>query len=321
MNKFHIFLASLSFYTLAIGTSFSDQWKMMQQEYRLLSEQFNTQDTNRFMHPYWQQQKQKMKALIEGKEDPNFLLKEPISGPMLRNEWSKTQDYEVVYLQHCIKDATRQFILPFHDVQFGGLTLKCNEFNCSINALGQLFFFTKLIERTKFENLNTIVELGGGYGCLARVVKMIKPDTTYIVFDLPEYLAIQSLYLRSTLTSKVIVHKKIPTDFEKGTIHLLPIFILPNITINADLFISTAALSETPETVQRMVIDKKFFNATSTYLTGQLNKWGVEYNFEHHKLIFDSMNSFYKLCFAQPLHHFGGPLNSYEIYGTNQEIK
>ena len=290
----------------------------MQQEYQSLSEEFSNQNTNMFMHPYWQKQKQNMANLIKGREDPNFLLKAPISGPMVRSEWCKTQEYEVVCLQNCLNETTKQLIKSFHDTHFGGLPFKCREFNCSINALGQLFFFAKLLERNNFQNIRTIVELGGGYGCLARVAKMIKPDTTYILFDLPEYLAIQSLYLRSSFPdSEVIVHKKIPEQLKQGAIHLIPVFLLPDINVEADLFISTAALSETPKAVQEMVIGKKFFNATSTYLTGQLNKWGTQYNFEHHKTVFDGMYAQYKLCFAQPLHHFGGHLNSYEIYGTN----
>ena len=39
-----------------------------------------------------------------------------------------------------------------------------------------------------------------------------------------------------------------------------------------DIFISTATLSETPQTVRELLIQKKFFNAKATYLTGQLNK-------------------------------------------------
>lgn len=318
MYKYRLLLFSLSLSFLSHTASFSEQWKMMQQEYQALSESFNNQNINTFMHPYWQNQKQNMANLIRGNADQHFLLKGPISGPMVRSEWCKTQDYEVVHLQNCIKNSTRQLIQLFKDTEFGGLPFKCKEFNCSINALGQLFFFTKILERNDFNNPKTIVEIGGGYGCLARVTKMIKPNTTYIILDLPEYIAIQSLYLRSTLIDNTVnVHKKTPNYFKPGQIHLVPVFLINDININADIFISTAALSETPEAVQKIVVDKKFFNADSAYLTGQLNKWGTQYDFEHHKVIFDGIDSCYKLSFAQPLHHFGGSLNSYEIYGMN----
>ncbi len=320
MNKYLYSLLLLSYFSIK-PASFSDQWKAMQQEYRFLSQKFNSQDSKleaNYMHPYWKKQKKSMADLINGKEDPNFLLRSPIAGPMVRNEWSKTQDYEVIYLQYCIKDSTRKLIQSFQDTQFGGLSFRCKEFNCSINTLGQLFFFVKLLERNNFENVQTIVELGGGYGCLARVAKKIKPETTYVLFDLPEYLAIQSFYLRSTLTNtEVIIHNEVPKYFKPGAIHLVPVFFLPDIDIKADLFVSAFALSETPKTVQLMVINKKFFHATSVCLTGQLNRWGTQHNFEHHKTVFDGMHLHYKFCFAQPLHHFGGHLNSYEIYGTN----
>lgn len=315
-NRIVFFLLFLFFKITSV--SFSEQWGEMQNEYQSLSSALQNVSDSGFMHSYWTQQKKNMLNLIMGKEDAHFLLKAPISGPMVRKEWDKTQDYEIVTLKYCIKSKTRELIESFSDTHFGGLNFQCKDFNCSINTLGQLFYFAKILERCAIEDIDIIVEVGGGFGCLARIAKSVKSNLTYIVFDLPEYLAIQSLYLRSTMSDiDVIVHKTVPDILKPGSIHLIPIHFLSQINISSDIFISTAGLSETPTMVQQMVINKKFLNAKIAFLTGPLNKWGTNYNFAPHGTIFEGIQEVFSFCYAQPLHHFGGPLNSYEIFGMN----
>jgi putative sugar O-methyltransferase len=302
-------------------TAMQSEWQHMQQEYTQLIEPFHSQIPQLesfFMHPYWKKQRQDMAQLILGAPDQHFLHRGPIAGPMVRKVWCSTQDYEMVFLQHCISEQTKQLISRYRDTSFGGLTLEKQGWNCSINALGQLFFLAKLLDRNKVEDIQTIMELGGGYGALARITKTILPSLTYIIIDLPEYLAIQGLYLRSTMPEIIIkAHTCVPTELEPGIVHLIPVFLLREIISDIDIFISIAALSETPQTVQELILQKRFFNAKATYLTGQLNKWGPQHNFEHHSTLLNGMRQLYSLCIAQPLHHFGGPLNCYEIYGTN----
>jgi len=301
--------------------SFSGYWREMQREYEKIMRSFSheVQLENNYMHPHWRQQRKLMAQIIQGAPDDKIMMRGPVAGSMVRNEFCKTQEYEMAYLRHCVPKHIQALLRSFKDTQFGGIQLLCREFNCSINSLGQLFFLARILERNKIEDINTIIELGGGYGCLARIAKMVLPSVTYVILDLPEYIALQSLYLRSTLPDiKVVVHTACPEKLETGTINLVPIFFLPNFTIRADIFLSFAALSETPEFVQKMVIERKFFNAYASYLTGPLNRWGAQYNFENHHIIVDGMRSCYNLCFAQPMHHFGGKLQSYDIYGTNQ---
>lgn len=297
------------------------EWQTMQQEYLALRS--NLADLpekykHQYLHPYWQQEVQNMASLILGREDHNFLNKGPLAGPMVRKVWCKTQDYEVVCLQKCIKDETRKLLSRYVDTPFGGVKMDCREFNYSINGLGQVFFLAKILERNPISKINTIVELGGGYGSLARVARMVLPDLTYIIIDLPEYLAIQSYYLRSTLpNTKVKMLKGSNDSIEAGAVNLVPVYYIEKFDITADIFISTAALSETPAYLQKLIVEKKFFDAFSTYLTGQLDRWGSQHNFEHHSILLDGMRSCYDLCFCQPLHHFGGELNCYEMYGTS----
>lgn len=320
-----LLLILVSCFFPVMRADFSENWRMMQEEYKQLQSVFSPRMAeleSQFMHPYWKNQKDNMARIIRGREDHAVLTKGPISGPMVRPSRCRTQEYEIVCLSHCISESTKQLIARFSDTDFGGIPRSISEFNCSINALGQLYFFAKMLERNRPENIHLIIELGGGYGCLARVAKMILPSITYVLIDLPEYLVIQALFLRSTLPGVTIkVHTALPESFEPGIVHLVPVFLLSDLTINADLFISTAALSETPEYVQKLVVEKRFFDAPSSYITGQLNQWGSDYNFVHHGIVMQGIRSCYDLCFAQPLHHFEGSLHNYEIYGTRIKPK
>jgi putative sugar O-methyltransferase len=44
--------------------------------------------------------------------------------------------------------------------------------------------------------INTIVEIGGGYGSMCRLIHRLGFKGTYIIFDLPEFLELQKFYLR-----------------------------------------------------------------------------------------------------------------------------
>lgn len=54
----------------------------------------------------------------------------------------------------------------------------------------------------------------------------------------------------------MILHDRMPESFEKGAIHLIPVFMVPEISLKADLFISTFALSESSQATQQMIVDK-----------------------------------------------------------------
>jgi hypothetical protein len=47
-----------------------------------------------------------------------------------------------------------------------------------------------------YKNLETIVEFGGGYGSMCRLVRKLGFVGNYIIYDLPEFSALQKFYLR-----------------------------------------------------------------------------------------------------------------------------
>lgn len=46
-------------------------------------------------------------------------------------------------------------------------------------------------------NLDSVIEFGGGYGSMCRLIRNLGFDKSYIIYDLPEFLSLQEFYLRN----------------------------------------------------------------------------------------------------------------------------
>ena len=58
----------------------------------------------------------------------------------------------------------------------------------------------------QLEHASVVVEIGGGYGGLARIVKLAFPSVKYVVVDLPEINAIQTYFLRRCFPNSSFVY-------------------------------------------------------------------------------------------------------------------
>lgn len=112
---------------------------------------------------------------------------------------------------------------------------------------------------------NTILEWGGGYGCLARMVKQINSNCTYTIFDLPEFCVLQYIYLSSIFGNENVVIIKNTDQISIGKINLLPSNSILNYgcEYSAETFISNWALTESALKYQKLVNELNFFNATN----------------------------------------------------------
>ena len=98
------------------------------------------------------------------------------------------------------------------------------------------------------------VEFGGGYGNMARLMKLFNESATYVIVDISVILGIQYWYLSNTIGENNI---SICTDGKiiRGKINLISTEIFLDINlhslINDFIFISTWALTESPEWLQK----------------------------------------------------------------------
>jgi putative sugar O-methyltransferase len=298
------------------------EWQATQVLYHHLATTDNESLTQYYNHPYWLQSRNHIKKLIEGPVNENFLFDPVIGNAMVRHGRSAMQEYEILYLKNCLGDETKALLEKFKETEFGHITQEISEYNCSTNSLGHLYYAARLLESSHNQiKIKKIVEFGSGFGNLARVIKMIKPDVTLILIDFPELLALQHLYLSSTLTNpEIIAHTKAPTSLKMGAIHLIPVFLIKDLTIDADCFISTFALSESTEHLQKIIFEKKFFDASICYIAGQISGWGA-LNFLNQSILFNNLRTHYKDVVCEPFHslstNFILDFPSYEVMAKN----
>ncbi len=242
-----------------------------------------------------------------------------LQGMMVRQGMTLSQEFEVTHLTHCVTEEFANSLKTFRDSTFGYLPRECETFDCSVNTLGHLYYAAVIIERAKqiVRQPGSIIEFGSGYGNLARIFKHFLPETNLILIDLPELLALQYLFLRSELPNADIIIEQSGTFTPKaGAIHLVPVHYMKEMTQKADLFVSTFALSETPAALQLTAIEKRFFNSSLCYISGQLHGAAPEHGWVHHSYLQNGIRSCYPVAQISPFHVFQNGVQLYSAIGT-----
>jgi hypothetical protein len=300
---------------------FMDIWTKMQHEYGEIQKTLSIDRYKELMgelcHPTWVSFADTIKTMITGNPDTDFLHHPAILQTMLRIGFGPSQLYEETFLKYCLSDSTANLVSKFKETAFGNLPIECQEFTCSTNSLGHLYYFARIMERTG-PNLRSVIEFGGGYGNLCRIFKTLLPDSTYVIIDLPELLAVQFLFLRKTLgDAEVVLHKSPPSGFKEKSIHLVPAFFMEEIEFTPELFVSTFAISEATSAAQDLVIKKEFFRAKYCYVTGQLNGWGEGHRWENHDSLIAAIRARYSAVDCHPFHIFTKDQLSYEVHARD----
>ena len=163
-----------------------------------------------------------------------------------------------------------------------------------------LAYYYKLMGRNVWDSIS-IVEWGGGYGNMARIIRRMNPKITYTIVDLPELLSLQYVYLGSIegIENVNIVASEGDT-IASGKINLISseLLLSDRFLLSCDLFISTWAITECPAYIQEFVNEKEYFNAEDVFIASRIdennrlqslisqkvmNKLTVPYLNEHHE--------------------------------------
>lgn len=265
-----------------------------------------------FIHPYWQKNALDLKSTLQGSPNQDLLRHPTIYQNMLRLRRGLMQEFEVIHLSYCVPDDLKNRIERLNEASFGGIPKSISEFSCTANTLGQLFHLSRILQLHDDLDRLIIVELGGGFGNLARVTKQLFPRSTYILIDLPELLAVQYVYLRNTLSSDhIVTHSKKFDVQADGHVHLVPLYLINELEVSADIFISIFALSESTKVLQQLVLDKRFFNAEIAYIVGQIGHWNEKY--AHQSFVIKGTQSIYRTSICCPYHLLDQSLWAYEI--------
>lgn len=137
-----------------------------------------------------------------------------------------------------------------------------------------LAYFYKLTGK-QIWHVNTIIEWGGGYGSMARIIRRMNPNLTYIIVDLPELLSLEYVYLGSIEgVDKINIITSNKDHVITGSINLISseLLLTEQIQINCDAFISTWALTECPKYIQKFVHGKYFFSAKDVFIASCIDE-------------------------------------------------
>jgi hypothetical protein len=141
----------------------------------------------------------------------------------------------------------------------------------SPNTVHQLHHLLRFEDATgrRIRDAGTVVEWGGGFGSLMRLlVRLHGGEPTCVVIDTPVFSALQWLYLSAVLGEDRVVlhHRRGPVRPEPGRVNVVPIGLVRDLDVDADLFISNWALNESMPAAQRDVVARKWFGAESLLL-------------------------------------------------------
>jgi hypothetical protein len=136
---------------------------------------------------------------------------------------------------------------------------------------------THLTEFSRFSGLdwsrcNTVIEFGGGYGSMTRLLERLNPSLTHVVIDLPIFCYIQDAYLRSILgDDKVNLCSPNVVDLQPGKINLVPISlrnldVVRSASLSVDAFVATWSLSEANSYTQFSIAERDYFSAKNIFV-------------------------------------------------------
>jgi hypothetical protein len=215
-----------------------------------------------FIHPHWQSYLSQLKDI----NLDNFLQNSIIKKTMypLCVEWAKPR---LEYLESRVEQKELKRLLKIPLVC--GAQITNDKYQTDDNTISHLYHIKFWEEKTanKIQDVKSIIEWGGGYGNLCRIIRMINTDCEYTIFDFEQICKIQNSYITcfyicngvSILKAKSIKLKFIDNEYFKCN------------DFNCDLFISTWALNESSLDAVKCVIGNLDTNKfLLTYYKGEM---------------------------------------------------
>ncbi len=263
----------------------SEEEKIFQKNYLFFKKNYLKQKNNlkklssTFLLRDWAEFEKKIEKYFLNNLAINFL-----SHPMIKNTMFIKPKWHKLQLNYLEKKYSSKKLKNYLCENKIGHPLICNlKYKTSANSVHHLNHLSLFEDKTKYnlKNIKNIVEWGGGYGNMAKILLRIKPKITYNIIDLPIFIFIQAIYLSCIIgRDKInIVTEKNPI-IKNNLINLIPLNkkILNNIDFHKpDIFISTWALSESNDFSQNLVERLDYFNSKNLLIAHQTTSSSMPY--------------------------------------------
>jgi hypothetical protein len=223
-----------------------------------------------FVHPVWEDARLQFEDFVGTGVPFDFLHRQIVRHMMYRTGFGALEEHELAAITEG-PDEIRRLCESYDESPVGMPIVDCESLGVSVSSLNKLYYFSRIAAAGR--SFSTIMDFGAGYGHMCHVfAQLIEPRPTFILVDLPELLALQYVFLKASGVPVVAHTTAGRTSITPGAANLVPIQSLvasDDGDLACDLFLSTFALSETPAPLQQLIAERRFFSASSLYVTGQ----------------------------------------------------
>jgi hypothetical protein len=168
-----------------------------------------------------------------------FIRNELAELKMDKNNWAL---WKRLLIENNVGDPIKYFLYP----------------KSSGNRIRQVYHLKKFLEYSNINlfNIKYVLEIGGGYGCMAQIFKMINKNCTYLIFDTIEVNFLQYYYLQMNKVPVVINQIKPGKVCLINKISLLDQFNKIYSNYNSSLLIANWSISEMPIKLRNNILSK-----------------------------------------------------------------
>jgi hypothetical protein len=228
------------------------------------------QNISNFITDLWQNNIEELKKVFLPEPPFDFLRNKTIRGTMFVDSGGKWLIKELSLLETTLTTAALQELLEEDYV--GKPNFLNSRYLTSHNTVHHLYHIINFQEKTgiKINEYDSLVEWGGGYGNMAKIVHRIHNTATYTIIDLPLFSCIQWIYLSTILgEEQVNIIAEPNNNIIRGKINILPLSFINEQRIKSDIFIATWSLSESSRFAQDYVESTNFFDSRHILLAFQ----------------------------------------------------
>jgi hypothetical protein len=239
-------------------------------------------DIRRFTTPMWVDANRSLRSSLLPSPPLDFLA-DPIIGWMMFLDSPRSELFrcEIAYLKKRFSES--ELLSYLREDLVGRPRISVSRYSTSHNLIHHLYHLARFMSSTEsvISEQDHVVEWGGGYGSLARLItRMREGSGTYTLIDTPLMSSLQWIFLSSIFgEDRVRFHSPgSPGEIDDGLINVVPLTSLGHLEIQADIFISTWALSESSSEAQELVVNRDWFRASRLLLAYDGSSHAVPYS-------------------------------------------
>lgn len=237
-----------------------------------------------YVTPFWERMNAQLECVLLPRPPLDFLNDATVTATMFLSEGGPIMDRQLTFLEKELPpDTLRRVVQEDH---VGGPPIRSHKYQASSAGVRHLDLIVRYLRATNssLDELGTVVEWGGGYGNVAKLIARLKgAPLTYVILDTPIIACLQWLYLGSIFGADRVHLVASPGDpILPGRFNLVNVAFAADLKVMPDLFVSTWALSESSAHAQRVVAERDWFGARRLLLAYHRSDSPVASLFESH---------------------------------------